>query len=168
MDAYRQELPDENPLDRIVIDDPSVRSRIGRVPVAILTDAAHVALTPVGSEIETPRLVWMSPETALKQLKHHRSHLRRPLRPEHYRRLPDVVETGRFLVADERRLRFFRVFDRLCEAVVKRTRNNELFLTTFHFAKAHDLRAAIRRERSFGEIVAHGGARLPAETGNPT
>lgn len=148
VDAYRRELPDENPLDRIVIADPAVRRRLGQIPVAILTDDAHAALTPVGSTIQPPRLVWMSPETAIKQLKHGRSHLRRPLRPEHYRLLPEIVETGRFLAADERRLRFFRTFDRLYEAVGKRTRNNELFLTTFHFSRAHDLRAAIRRERS--------------------
>ena len=85
----------------------------------------------------------LSPESALKQVINHPD-----LTTGDYRLLPEVIRRGRMLrEADGRHLAFFLGIDHRhsYKAVVKRTSNNELFLTTFQKIRNTDVPRAERR-----------------------
>lgn len=144
---YGRRHPEEAKAERVEIRDRTFRERLGDFWIALLGDRERRALPdPTGAGRPT-RLVRLSPDTALKQRKHmDRTRHERPLRLSDYRRLPDVIERGRMVVEDENHLAFFRQFDRgWYKAVVKQTRHNELFLTTFHRVHGYDLERSLRR-----------------------
>ena len=156
----------------VKIRNDAVKDRLGHLPVAILNDRAGMAPPLSRRPAATVRL---SPESAVKQVINHSD-----LRTEDYRRLPEVIRRGRMLrEADGRHLAFFREIDdrHSYKAVVKRTSNNEVFLTTFQKIRNSDVARAERRStrRKPPDIsvdrddpAAHGGASHPAEAGNPT
>ena len=106
----------------------------------------------------------LSAETAVKQVIHHPD-----LTLAEYLRLRKVIEHGERFVKDGR-LVFFQETDagHLYRAIVKMGADNRLFLVTFHRAKPRDRRAARRARNQTTKGVARGGARHPAEAGNPT
>ena len=156
----------------VKIRDDAVKDRLGHFPVAILNDRAGMAPPLSRRPAATVRL---SPESAVKQVINHSD-----LRTEDYRRLPEVIRRGRMLrEADGRHLAFFREIDHRhsYKAVVKRTSNNEVFLTTFQKIRNSDVaraeRRSTRKEPPDSSVdrdapAAHGGASHPAEAGNPT
>lgn len=125
------------------------RARIGYFPIAVLCRPAQPAPdTPAGPGAAMARVVWLSPETAVKQVIHHDD-----LTVAEYRLLPEVIERGEaFEQHDRRRLVVFHQPEggRLYRAIVKRTREGERFLTTFHRANHRD-RQAIRRQLLNGD-----------------
>ena len=125
---------------RIVrIEDKAARVRIGGLAIGVLSrERSPLGFAP-DIEVDPVRLVWLSPETAVKQIIHHAD-----LTAADYLRLPDLLEYGEIVAVDGRRFSFFFDFGRggLYRAVVKQARTNELFLTTFHPAQARNLRSA--------------------------
>ena len=177
-------------LTRVVfvkIRDESLKERIGHLPVAILHDGVSATPETLPNRWPGPaRIVRLSPETAVKQVLNHPD-----LTTEDYRRLPTVVRRGRLLrEADGRHLAFFmEIASRYSyKAVVKRTSNDEVFLTTFQKIGNSDVPRAERRSLQKSrrrppdsrghrpmnrpthrrDPAAHGGASHPAEAGNPT
>ena len=118
----------------VVIPDPEIRDRIGEIPVAALPDEPRSAMTPApNSNSETGRVVWLSPETAMKQLKHEDERHSKPLRARHYRRLPEAIAHGEWEPIDDRHLAFYhRIDGDWFRVVVKQTAENEIYLKTFH------------------------------------
>ena len=117
----------------VAIPDAAVRNRIGEIPVAALPDEPRSGVRPAsGSTNEMGRVIWLSPETALKQLKHE-GEKRKPLRTDHYRRLPEIVANGEWQSIGDRHLAFYhRVDSAWFRVVAKRTAKNEFYLKTFH------------------------------------
>lgn len=112
------------------IEDQAVKDRIGDLPISFLGDRARHALPPLpGTKTKPARLVLLSPETAVKQLINHFDLTKRD-----YRCLPEVIEKGDVLRRDEHNLAFIHdMNDRHAYfAFIKQTRNNEIFLTSFH------------------------------------
>lgn len=149
--AYRQRvLPHETPSVKFVkIAEDAEKRRIGFIPVAVLSGRPrHTPKTP-GIEREIPgEVVWLSAETAVKQVIHHDD-----LTASDYRQLPEVIEHGEaFNLEDQRRLVVFHELasEKLYRAVIKTTRDGERFLTTFHRANQRD-REAIRRRLLNGD-----------------
>ena len=145
---YGRRHPDEAKARRVEIRDRVFEERLGDFWIALLDERARRALkAPAGADLRPTLLVRLSPETALKQLKHldPEKH-ERPLRLSDYRRLPDVIENGEMLVEDANHLAFVhRIDDAWYKAAVKQTRHNELFLTTFHRVHDWDLDRSKRR-----------------------
>lgn len=131
IDRNHPEWRQRNP---VVIPDPEIRNRIGEIPVAALPDDARSDLTPApNARSPVGRVVWLSPETALKQRKHEDEGHRKPLGARHYRRLPDIVEYGERDRMGHRHLAFYhRIAGDWFRVVVKRTTENEIYLKTFH------------------------------------
>ena len=102
-------------------------------------------------------MVRLSAESAVKRAAHHSE-----LRISDYRLLPELIENGEFFRGrrGDHLLFFHKSGGRWYQAVVKQTRNNELFLTTFHYAQLRQLIAL----RKLDDPAAHGGARKQ----NPT
>ena len=127
----------------------SDRAGLGYFPIAVLCRPTRAAPdAPTGGGTAMSRVVWLSPETAVKQVIHHDD-----LTVAEYRLLPEVIERGEaFEQHDRRRLVVFHEpeGERLYRAIVKRTRNDEQFLTTFHRANQRD-RQAIRRRLLNGD-----------------
>ena len=167
VDRNHPEWRQRNP---VVIPDPEIRNRIGEIPVAALPDDARSDLTPApNARSPVGRVVWLSPETALKQRKHEDEGHRKPLGARHYRRLPDIVEYGERDRMGHRHLAFYhRIAGDWFRVVVKRTTENEIYLKTFHRVRERHLPPTLRRASQTRNRVAHGGARPPAEAGNPT
>ena len=93
-------------------------------------------------EVRPSRVVALSPENAVEQAaKHVRIWI------SEYRLLPELTEKGETLESRKAHyLLFFRRFNgQLYEAVVKQTRNNELFLLSFHHAHRRNLAEARQR-----------------------
>ena len=113
--------------------------RIGGLAIGALSRERSPLETASDIEVGWVRLVWLSPETAVKQVIHHAD-----LTAADYLLLPDLLEYGEVMAIDGRRISFFFDFGRrgLYRAIVKQTRTNELFLTTFHSAQARNLRRA--------------------------
>lgn len=132
--AYGRLHPEWRQRNPVVIPDPEIRNRIGEIPVATLPDEPRSAMTPApNSNSETGRVVWLSPETALKQLKHEDGRHSKPLRARHYRRLPEVIAHGEWEAIDDRHLAFYhRIDSDWFRVIVKRTAINEVYLQTFH------------------------------------
>ena len=132
--AYGLEHPEWREQAPVAIPDPAVRDRIGEIPVAALRDEARSAVRPApNSKSEVGRVVWLSPETALKQLKHEDENRRKPLRTDHYRHLPEIVARGEWEAIGERHLAFYHpIDDDWFRIVVKRTAKNEFYFKTFH------------------------------------
>ena len=140
--TFAKENPEIANADIVKIKDQGFKDRLGHLPVALFGDRARAQMKPLTEPKVTPtRLVLLSPENAVKQAARH---------PEigisEYHRLPEIIEDGEFFKSrDGKNLLFFHQLDgRLCRAVVKQTRNNELFLTTFHFARPRQL-VALRK-----------------------
>ena len=95
-----------------------------------------------GPEVTPTRVVVLSPETAVKQAAKHPE-----IGMSQYRLLPELIEKGEiFECRKKHHLLFFHRFDdRLYGAVVKQTRNNELFLTSFHDSQRRNRIAAQRQ-----------------------
>lgn len=148
--AYDRDHPEarkgEGP---VAIPQREIRDRIGEIPVGVLTRRARAALKrPTGAEFTPSRVVRLSAETALKQLKHSDPGLRRPLTNDHYRLLPEIIEHGEMcLVADHEMELFLKVEGDLYAVVLKQTEDDRIYLKTFHRAKDRDLRSAWRRMR---------------------
>ena len=122
----------------------SDRARIGCFPIAVICRPARPAPdAPTGGGTAMTRVVWLSPETAVKQVIHHDD-----LTVAEYRLLPDVIEHGEVLGRNDgvRRFVFHELEDgTLYRVIVKRTPDGHLFLATFHRAKQRDRRAIRRR-----------------------
>lgn len=120
------------------------RARIGYFPIAVLCRPAQSAPdTLAGPGAAMARVVWLSPETAVKQVIHHDD-----LTVAEYRLLPDVIEHGEVLGRDDgvRRFVFHELEDgTLYRVIVKRAPDGHLFLATFHRAKQRDRRSIRRR-----------------------
>lgn len=148
--AYDRDHPEarkgEGP---VAIPQQEVRDRIGEIPVGVLTRHARAALKrPTGAGFTPSRIVRLSAETALKQLKHSDPGLRRPLTNDHYGLLPEIIEHGEMcLVADHEMELFLKVEGDLYAVVLKQTEDDRIYLKTFHRAKDRDLRSAWRRMR---------------------
>lgn len=146
--AYDRDHPEarkgEGP---VAIPQREIRDRIGEIPVGVLTRRARAALNrPTGAEFTPSRIVRLSAETALKQLKHSDPGLKRPLTNDDYRLLPEIIEHGEMcLVADHEMELFLEVKGDLYAVVLKQTEDDRVYLKTFHRAKDRDLRAARRR-----------------------
>lgn len=168
--AVDREHPEWRQRNPVVIPAPEIRNRIGEIPVAALPDDARSDLTPApNARSPVGRVVWLSPETALKQRKHEDEEHRKPLDARHYRRLPDLVEYGERERMGHRHLAFYhRIAGDWFRVVVKRTTENEIYLKTFHRVRERHLPPTLRRASRTRNRVAHGGARPPAEAGNPT
>jgi len=128
--AYDRDHPEarkgEGP---VAIPQREIRDRIGEIPVGVLTRRTRAALKrPTGAESTLSPIVRLSAETALKQLARHPD-----ITAEHYRRLPTLLEHGRFGVESDRRLVFYGKFQsRWYRAVVKVTAyTNETYLTSY-------------------------------------
>ena len=167
--AVDREHPEWRQRNPVLIPDPEVRDRIGEIPVAALPDDARSDLTPAPhARSPVGRVVWLSPETALKQLKHEDEGHRKPLRAHHYRRLPDAVQHGERERMGQRHLAFYyRIGGDWFRVVVKQTAENEIYLKTFH-----------RCDRNRAPSTQHGASRQKsrrtvgppprATPGNPT
>ena len=168
--AVDREHPEWRQRHPVVIPDPEIKDRIGEIPVAALPDDARADLTPAPrARSPAGRVVWLSPETALKQRKHEDEGHRKPLRAHHYRRLPDIVQHGERERMRHRHLAFYhRINGDWFRLVVKQTANNEIYLKTFHHVRRRHLPPTLQDASQTGNPVAHGGARPPAEAGNPT
>ena len=148
--AYDRDHPEarkgEGP---VAIPQQEVRDRIGEIPVGVLTRRARAALKrPTGAGLTPSRIVRLSAETALKQLKHSDPGLKKPLTNDHYRLLPEIIEHGEMcLVADHEMELFLKVKGCLYAVVLKQTEDDCIYLKTFHRAKDRDLRSAWRRVR---------------------
>ena len=168
---------------RVEIQDETVKRRIGEIPISTLRD--HALGAPEHAFYclaRPPRVVRLSAESAVKQVINHPD-----LTTEDYRRLPEVIRRGRKLREPEgHHLAFFLEIDSRYsyKAVVKRTSNDEVFLTTFQKIGNSDVPRAERRSLKKSrrrapdsrgsrpahrhDPVAHGGASHPGEAGNPT
>lgn len=128
---YRHRVfPKAGRVRSVRIEDRVVRDRIGHLPVSFLSDRARRALAlPSGAAVRPARLVRLSPETAVKQAINHSDLTKRD-----YRRLPEIVGRGSVFRKDEQQLVFLQHLDRrhTYVAFAKQTRNNEIFLTSFH------------------------------------
>lgn len=126
------------------IAEEAEKRRIGFLPVAVL--AGHPPHTPETPTIERAipgQVVWLSAETAVKQIIHHDD-----LAVADYRLLPEVIENGEAFRQDaERRLVVFHELEggRLYRAIMKRTRDGQLFLATFHRTNQRGRQAMRRR-----------------------
>lgn len=146
--AYDRDHPEarrgEGP---VAIPQREIRDRIGEIPVGVLSRRARAALKrPTGAEFTPSRIVRLSAETALKQLKHSDPGLKRPLTNDDYRLLPEIIEHGWMVVTGHRTLEFFcKSSGRMYRAVVKQTGNHRVYLATFHYAEDRHLRGALRR-----------------------
>ena len=167
--AYDRDHPEarkgEGP---VAIPQREIRARIGEIPVGVLTSRARAALKrPTGAEFTPSRIVRLSAETALKQLARHPD-----ITAEHYRRLPTLLEHGRFGVESDHRLVFYgKCQGRWYRAVVKVTAyTNETYLTSYCRANPAQVPESIRRETASEEgEAAHGGAPKSEQIpGNPT
>lgn len=167
----------------VKIRDEALKDRIGHLPMALLNDGATATSGPLPNRWPGPlRVVRLSPESAVKQVINHPD-----LTTEDYRRLPAVIRHGRMCrEPDGRHLAFFLEMDSRYsyKAVVKRTANDEVFLTTFQKIGNSDVPRAERRSLKKSRRVppgsrgprsahrhdpaAHGGASHPDEAGNPT
>lgn len=164
---------------RVEIQDEAAKQRIGEIPISTLGDQALGALENASSRL--PRVVRLSAESAVKQVINHPD-----LTTGDYRRLPEVIRSGRmFREPDGRHLAFFLEIDprHSYKAVVKRTSNDEVFLTTFQKIGNSDVPRAERRSLKKSrrgppdsrgsrpaprhDPAAHGGASPPAEAGTP-
>ncbi len=154
---YGRRHPDEAKARRVEIRDRVFEQRLGDFWIALLDERARRALkAPAGAELRPTLLVRLSPETALKQLKHldPEKH-RQPLRLSDYRRLTDIIEDGDLTVnEDGKHLSFVHFDGHWYEAVIKQTSNNELFLKTFHKVQNRDLARTKRRSAGAGNSVA--------------
>lgn len=122
--------PETRRVRSVRIEDRFIRDSIGYLPVSFLDDRARVALALPDRALGQPaRLVRLSPETAVKQIINHSD-----LTKVDYRHLPEVVGGGEIYQKDEQRLVFLKHLDgrHTHIAFVKQTRNNEIFLTSFH------------------------------------
>ena len=130
---FRKEHPAAADVPRLVED------QIGEIPVATLDAAALKALRLPRRAGDAQSAVLLSPDTALKQMKHEPS-------ATDYRRLPEFVERGEIVLEENgRKLAYFgEIEGGLYKAVVKRTREDELYLTTFHRARPRDRKRAIQ------------------------
>lgn len=148
VDAYDRDHPEarkgEGP---VAIPQQEVRDRIGEIPVGVLTRQARAALKcPTGAEFTPSRIVRLSAETALKQLKHSDPGLKRPLTDDHYRLLPEIIEDGWMVATGHRTLEFFHRFSGpMYRVVVKQTGTRHVYLATFHYTEDRHLRGALRR-----------------------
>lgn len=148
--AYDRDHPEarrgEGP---VAIPQREIRARIGEIPVGVLTRRARAALKrPTGAEFTPSRIVRLSAETALKQLKHSDPGLKRPLTNDDYRLLPEIIEHGEMcLVADQEMELFLEVKGDLYAVVLKQTEDDRVYLKTFHRAQDRNLCAARRRSR---------------------
>lgn len=166
--AYARRYPYEAMAEEVAIVDRAAKEWIGHIPVAVLTDLARrELLRPQNTKSRPACLVRLSAETALKQLARHPD-----ITAEHYRRLPDLIEHGRFKVESERRLVFYGRFERRWfRSVVKQTTyTNEIYLTAYHRVHPDQVPESIRRETISEEReAAHGGAPNSKQMpGNPT
>lgn len=145
--AYDRAHPEARKGEGPVAIPQEDRDRIGEIPVAVLGRRARAALKRKTRAESTPsRIVRLSAETALKQLKHSDLGLKRPLTNEDYRLLPEIFEHGEVLSITDYELAFFREVDgELYATVVKRTEDARVYLKTFHRARDRDLHAARRR-----------------------
>ena len=132
--AYGLEHPEWREQAPVAIPDPAVRDRIGEIPVAVVPDEARAGITPApNTDSGVGRVVWLSPETALKQLKHEDETRRKPLRADHYRRLPEVIASGEWEAIGDRHLAFYHpIGGDWFRVIVKQTARNEVYLKTFH------------------------------------
>ena len=130
---------------------PAEEQRIGELTIASVADSIARQLQAPSPEVR------LSPDTMLKQLRHHPE-----LTAREYGRLPDLVRSGEATFdADRRTVTFMqRLEGRWYKAVVKRTAT-ALYLQTFHRLRETDRQRALRR-------AARGGAPHPAGAGNPT
>lgn len=167
--AYDRDHPEARRGDGpVAIPQQEIRDRIGEIPVGVLGRRARSALKrPTGAESTPSPIVRLSAETALKQLARHPD-----ITAEHYRRLPTLLEHGRFGVESDRRLVFYGKFQsRWYRAVVKVTAyTNETYLTSYCRANPAQVPESIRRETASEEgEAAHGGAPKSKQMpGNPT
>ena len=144
--TFAQENPEIAKAERVEIEDQAFKNRLGHLPVALFGDRARAKLKPLTEPKVTPtRLVLLSPENAVKQVGHHPT-----IGMSDYRFLDEMIEKGEtFESRKAHHLLFFRRFNgQLYEAVVKQTRNNELFLLSFHRARERDLNAIRRRKNT--------------------
>ena len=168
--AYGRELERTKGRVRVVrIEDQAARNRIGSLCVALLSDPARARLeTASATDSALCRAVLVSAETAVKQATHHPD-----LTLDEYLCLREVIEYGELSVKDGRLVFFHQTGNgRLYRAIVKAGAEKQVLLVTFHRARPRDRRAARRASRQTPrqtpQGVAHGGARHPAEAGNPT
>ena len=120
-----------------------VEDQIGEIPVATLDAVALKALRlPRRAGDAQSAVVRISPDTALKQLKHE------DLTVSRYRSLPDLLDRAEILVQEEgRKLAFFRELDgKPHRAVVKATEKGELYLVSFHRVQPRNRRGKLVRE----------------------
>ena len=139
---YGRRHPEEAKAERVEIRDRAFRERLGDFWVALLGDRERRALKdPTGAGRPT-RLVRLSPDTALKQSARHPD-----LGAADYRLLPELIEHGEMVGSrDGNHLSFLRRFGgQWYRAVVKQTRNNELFLSTFYKVNEWELPRLRRR-----------------------
>lgn len=118
------------------------RARIGYFPIAVLCRPAPESAEARADASAMARVVWLSPETAVKQVIHHDD-----LTATAYRVLREIVEQGEVFERENGRLLTF--FDQdesgcLYRAVVKQAPDSTCFLATFHRARMRDWRAARR------------------------
>ena len=144
--TFAKDHPEIAKSDLVRIKDQAFKDRLGHLPVALFGNQARSKLKPLtGPEVEPTRVVRLSAESAVKQAARHSE-----LRISDYRLLPELIEEGEiFKSRRDNHLQFFRRFnDRWYHAVVKQTRNNELFLVSFRKAKRRDRDAAERQTRT--------------------
>ena len=174
VEAYREAGPVTPKALFVRIEDAAVKTRIGALPVGVLTERTRACLRPPPAGSPPARVARLSAESALKQVMHHGD-----LTLDDYRRLPDVIEGGAVVAEPTgRHLAFFLAVDEhhCYKATIKQTTNNELFLVNFQRIHEKDVprarRRAARPPRSLVTChpgrAAHGGASHPAEAGNPT
>ena len=142
--TFAKENPEIANAAIVKIKDQGFKDRLGHLPVALFGDRARAQMKPLTEPKVTPtRLVLLSPENAVKQVGHHPT-----IGMSDYRFLDEMIEKGETFEESRKahHLLFFRRFNgQLYEAVVKQTRNNELFLLSFHRAHQRDLNAIRRR-----------------------
>ena len=148
--AHPEARRNKGPGEPISIPQEEIKDRIGEVFVSLLGRRGRTDLPiPGGAQFTLPRPVRLSPETALKQLKHSETKKggkARPLTIEDYRRLPDIIDGGEAFVTGDRKIEIFRkIADRLYAVVVKQTDDYRIYLTTFHHAKTRDRNRAKRQ-----------------------
>lgn len=119
------------------------RARIGCFPIAVLCrPAQEVPEPPTDGGTAAARVVWLTPETAVKQVIHHDD-----LTAAAYRVLPEIVEHGEVFERDSGRLLTFFDEDEdgcLYRTVIKQAPDGACLLATFHRARMRDWRAARR------------------------
>lgn len=127
--AYKARFPEEAEAKKVAILDQAANDRIGYLPAAMFSDRARRKLTrPPGEKSRPARVVRLSAETLLKQLKRHPD-----IGVRDYRRLPELIEHDSFEKIDDLKMAFFRHYDHHWrQAVVKQTTANELYLVSYH------------------------------------